>query len=143
MTGLIAFGFALAVTSNLPLGSQTAAPEALVPAAAPSLPDVKIPSVVSDPPTVEVEPPRVVAVTAGSDPLLSRTYKWTYAGKEWTWDLKLPQSLFNYFNNLPRSPTPNYSVYVTHPLDDPYLGGLVARLQDSASTEGYSEFQTD
>ncbi len=91
--------------------------------------------------TARIDPPAMVADTPQSDLLVSRTYHWTYAGKEWTWELQLPQGLYDYFKQLPRAPTSNYSVYVTHPLDDPYLGKLVSRLQDTARSESYSEFQ--
>ena len=84
----------------------------------------------------------MVADTPQSSLLVSRTYRWTYAGKEWTWELQIPQSLYDYFKELPRSPTPNYSVYVTHPLDDPYIGNLVTRLQETTRAEKYSALQS-
>ncbi len=93
-------------------------------------------------PTAVVAPPSSVVESPQSGQNVSRTYKWSYSGKEWTWDLMLPGSLYEYFKGVPRPPTPNYSVYVTHPLDDPYLEGLVSKLRDAAAREGYSEYQT-
>jgi hypothetical protein len=56
--------------------------------------------------------------------------------------LNVPQSLYDYYKSLPRSPTPNYSVYVTHPYDDPYIGSLATKLKEAAQAQGYSEFET-
>lgn len=91
--------------------------------------------------TAVVGPADPVVTTQPAEGLVSRSYKWKYAGKEWTWDLQVPQSLDDYYKSLPRSPTPNYSVYVTHPMDDPYLDGLVTKLDEAASREGYSEYE--
>ncbi len=77
-----------------------------------------------------------------SDILLTRTYHWSYAGKGWTWELEIPQSLCDYYSGLPRVPTNNYSIYVTHPSDDPYLSKLITRLLEAADDEGYSEMET-
>ncbi len=93
-------------------------------------------------PTAAVGPASPVADAPSSDQTVSRTYKWSFARKEWTWELSLPQSLYDYYRGLPRSPTPNYSVYVTHPQDDPYIDGLVVKLKDAAAKEGYSESET-
>jgi hypothetical protein len=91
---------------------------------------------------MRVEPPVMIADATQSNVLVSRTYRWAYAGKEWTWELQGAQSLYDYFKGLPRSPTRNYSVYITHPSDDAYIGRLVTKIQETARTEGYSEFQT-
>ena len=84
----------------------------------------------------------VSSADAFTGSLVSRTYSWEYGGKKWTWELQLPESLYDYFKSLPRSPTANYSVYVTHPMDDAYLGQLVSKIQDASQAEGYSEYQT-
>ena len=93
-------------------------------------------------PRQTVGAPLDIAETPQSTTLVSRTYHWSYDGKEWTWSLDIPQSLYDYFKGLPRSPTSNYSIYVTHPSDDAYLGKLIAKLQDTAAAEGYSAFET-
>ncbi|GAI22558.1 unnamed protein product, partial [marine sediment metagenome] len=36
----------------------------------------------------------------------------------------------------------NYSVYVTNPLDDPYIDALVEKIKGAAAKENYSEYQT-
>jgi len=77
-----------------------------------------------------------------STELISKDFKWEYDGSEWTWNLQIPKSLYDYYKALPRSPTPNYSIYVTHPLADAYINSLTAKIQQSAQEKGYSEFQT-
>ena len=56
--------------------------------------------------------------------------------------MKIPLSLCEYYQKLPRAPTRNYSVYVTHPLDDLYLEQLVEKIKKTAQQEGYTEHQT-
>ncbi len=73
--------------------------------------------------------------------MITRTFKWDYAGKEWTWELQIPQALYDFFKELPRSPTQNYSVYVTHPLSEAYISKLAAGLTRNVEQEGYNSFQ--
>ena len=54
----------------------------------------------------------------------------------------IPLSLYNYYRQLPRPPTKNYSVYVTHPLDDPYIDMLVEKITKAAQQDDYTEYQT-
>jgi hypothetical protein len=77
-----------------------------------------------------------------SDQLITRNYQWTYAKSDWTWELSFRQSLYDYYKALPRYPTHNYSVYVTHPLDDKQLESIVTKLQAGAQQKGYDAFKT-
>jgi hypothetical protein len=70
------------------------------------------------------------------------TFEWRFGGKEFTWDLNVPQSLYGYYSQLPRTPTANYSVYATHPMDDAYLEELVSELEAAAQEEGFNPRQT-
>lgn len=74
--------------------------------------------------------------------LINRHYVWAHGEKEWTWDIKIPQALYDYYQQLPRPPTKNYSIYVTHPMDDIYLDALVERINNASQQAGYSKFQT-
>lgn len=56
--------------------------------------------------------------------------------------MQIPLSLYKYYQQLPRPPTENYSVYVTHPLDDLYIDLLVEKITKAAQQEGYNEYQT-
>ncbi|MCK5577071.1 MAG: hypothetical protein KAI14_02035 [Dehalococcoidales bacterium] len=73
---------------------------------------------------------------------IGRTFDWRFGGKEFTWELNLPQSLYDYYFQLPRTPTANYSVYATHPMDDTYLEELVSELEAVALEEGFNPRQT-
>jgi predicted transglutaminase-like cysteine proteinase len=77
-----------------------------------------------------------------STELLSRKYEWDYGGSQWTWDMEVPEALYDYYKALPRSPTRNYSIYVTHPLDDQLIDKLVNSIKNNAQKEGYTELQT-
>ena len=73
---------------------------------------------------------------------LDRSFTWEYAGSKWTWDIEIPRSLYEYYSERKRVPTENYSVYVTDPSDDPFIGELVDRFEDAAQQEGFDEFET-
>jgi len=73
---------------------------------------------------------------------IGRTFDWLFGGKEFTWELNVPQSLYDYYSQLPRTPTANYSVYATHPMDDAYLEELVSELEAAAQEEGFNPRQT-
>lgn len=77
-----------------------------------------------------------------SNELMSRQYEWTYEGSKWDWELNVPQSLYDYYKALPRSPTKNYSIYVTHPLEDKFINNLATNLIEGAQKKGYNDFQT-
>lgn len=116
----------------------TAPSSTLAPTASPSL-SPSHPSENTPTPSVQ---PSVVGQLPQSTQTISRDYAWDYGGRRWTWQLQLPQALYDYYKGLPRPPTSNYSVYVTHPLDDAYLGQLVTKIQEAARQESYSEFET-
>jgi hypothetical protein len=90
-------------------------------------------------PTVQL--PSVLREETQSTELIPVNYSWTYKG-EWSWEGKIPLSLYEYYQKIPRPPTNNYSVYVTHPLDDPYIDLLVEKIKEAAKQEGYTEYQT-
>jgi len=76
-----------------------------------------------------------------SNELIARDYSWTYEG-EWSWHGEIPQFLYEYYQQLPRPPTTNYSVYVTHPLDDTYIDILVDKIREAALKKGFNDYQT-
>ena len=96
---------------------------------------------ITSPPT----PPPLPAVIREIPPytgLISCHYDWTYRTKEWTWELQIPQELYRYYKEIPRPPTQNYSVYVTHPLDDTYIDYLIDEIRKAARQEGFDELET-
>lgn len=89
--------------------------------------------------SVELDEIKEVPQSVG---LITRQYTWVYGGREWSWDVQIPQALYNYYKQLPRPPTSNYSVYVTHPMDDAYLDSLIDNIKNASQQTGYSELQT-
>ena len=79
---------------------------------------------------------------ANLDVAIMRGYTWDYDGKQWTWELQMPEGLYNYYKEMPRSLTNNYSVYVTHPSDDEYIGQLAVAIKDAADKISYSRYKT-
>lgn len=70
---------------------------------------------------------------------IEREYIWDYGGVSWTLSLSIPDSLYQYYRDKGRIETEDYSVYVTHPDDDDYLGTIVREFNRIALEEGYTE----
>lgn len=73
--------------------------------------------------------------------VLTRHYAWSYSGNEWTVELQIPEALYNYYMDLPRPPSENYSVYITHPSDDDYIKSLTDEIENIARQEQFSELE--
>ena len=56
--------------------------------------------------------------------------------------MKIPEATYEYYSSLPRSPTRDYSVYITHPLDDILIDSVVEEILDITRQEGYDEYET-
>lgn len=84
----------------------------------------------------------IVQQPAQSSATIERQYEWQYAGREWSWTLQLPEALYNYYKQIPRPPTEDYSVYVTQPEDDYYLEMLVGKIKEAAQAESFNEWET-
>lgn len=132
------------------------APELVVPTAVQVLPvatrvrptDTVEPLVTTAPAVIATEMPvPVVPVPAPlmmksqSDELISVSYKWFYK-TDWTWETQIPRALYINYRQLPRLPTTNYSIYVTHPSDDIYLDLLVNEIKRAAQEAGYTDDET-
>lgn len=94
--------------------------------------------VITAQPLITVSP----APIQSSSQVITRYYQWTFKNSVWTWDFSIPQSLYDYYKSLPRPPTENYSIYVTHPDDDLYIDALVTKIKQAAQSKGYSEYET-
>ena len=111
------------------------------------LPTATTPTPTANPITATaLQRPTITAPTAigemtASTENVSRNYTWNYRGK-WTWEMQMPVSLYDYYRNLPRPHTNNYSVYVTHPLDDAYIDTLVEKMKNAAQRAHFTELQT-
>jgi predicted transglutaminase-like cysteine proteinase len=73
---------------------------------------------------------------------IPRDYKWDFELKQWTWSMQIPEAAYDYYKSLPRSPTDDYSIYVTHPLDDTLINSLADEIRGNAQKEGYNEYET-
>lgn len=116
---------------------------ALPPAPAPPEPSPPVSSPPAPLPLPTTPLPVVIQEVPQSIELITRHYVWTYRDKEWTWELQIPQALYSYYSGIPRIPSDkNWSVYITHPLDDTYIDDLVDEIERAAQEEGLSEFET-
>ena len=104
--------------------------------------------VASAPEAIPTPPPSFSNLTPdsfGTSELITRSYTWSYwpcGDHEWTWELQIPQRLYDYYRAKPRPPTRNYSVYVTDPRDTAYTGELARKLQEEAQKRGFDEYDT-
>ncbi len=97
-----------------------------------------------EPPTTEddsIELTDAVQEAPQSSELLARHFSWEYLG-DWDWDLQIPKIMYDYYHDMPRPPTRDYSVYVTHPSDDIYVERLVEIIEEAAVQKGFDEYQT-
>lgn len=90
--------------------------------------------------TIELQ--EIIQEIPQSSEILTRNYSWEFSGMEWSWELLIPQSLYKYYKEIPRPPTKNYSVYITHPLDDTYIDLIVGKIREASSQQGYNEYET-
>jgi len=87
-------------------------------------------------------PTEIIQASPESSDIITRQYEWRYAGSDWTWNLPIPKALYDYYRQLPRAPTKDYSVYVTHPEDDSYIKMLAERIEEAAARDGFDEWET-
>lgn len=71
----------------------------------------------------------------------ANSYNWTYSGQKYKITIEIPKSVYDYYHDLERPPTSDYSVYVSYPLDDNYLLGIVERLRAFSNIGGFTEIQ--
>jgi hypothetical protein len=71
--------------------------------------------------------------------LIYRNYEWSYKSEKYILTTSIPGGLYEYYKSKPRPPTRNYSVYVTDPRDDEWLGDIVKSFNKFALEEGLSE----
>jgi beta-lactamase superfamily II metal-dependent hydrolase len=99
------------------------------------------PAPVEEPPVTTIPLPTDIKEVSQSMELITRNFSWIYQG-EWSWEGTVSRSLYEYYQKLPRPPTDDYSVYVTHPLDDDYIDLLVNKLKKVANEAGFTEYET-
>ncbi|SFG22967.1 hypothetical protein SAMN05660649_01047 [Desulfotomaculum arcticum] len=77
-----------------------------------------------------------------TDEYIDLGYKWAYGRSEWTYNARVLKDHYDYFKGLKRPATDDYSVYVTNPLNHPYISNLVKTFQEGAQKHNYSEWDT-
>jgi hypothetical protein len=70
---------------------------------------------------------------------ITRDYSWHFNGIEWHWMLRIPVSIYDYFREIPRSDTNDYSIYVTHPMDDKCIDKLAAEINRIAEKFSFDD----
>jgi transglutaminase-like putative cysteine protease len=90
----------------------------------------------STPVEISIEP------TASSGNTLPGSYQWSYDGRNWSLTMPIPESLYLYYSKMERAPVEDYSIYVTHPLDDNFTASLAAELKKQASGRHYDDEET-
>jgi Predicted periplasmic protein len=70
---------------------------------------------------------------------ISKKYTWSYGKSTWTYELKIPESLYRYYKTVDRTQIRNYGYYVTDPSDDDYLAVLADKFREAAKSENYSD----
>lgn len=83
----------------------------------------------------------VIQETNPSSKILTRKYTWVYYDREWTWELRIFESLYISYTSMPRPYTENYSVYITHPWDDTFIKSLVLDIEEVTQKEGFSDLE--
>ncbi len=136
----IIIGIFIALNETNPTPSPAPIPSTQ-PSAPVVTPSAPAPTSTPELPAPTVQFPSVIGEATQSTELIQVSYSWFYGG-EWNWEVEIPLSLYEYYQKLPRPPTRNYSVYVTHPLYDPYIDLLVEKIKKAAQEEGYTEYQT-
>lgn len=82
--------------------------------------------------------PEPVGEVPPSAAYITRRYTWDYDGRQWSIELQIAEGLYSFYKEIPRPPTTNYSVYVTHPLDDAEIGSLADEFRDAARQRRFS-----
>lgn len=74
--------------------------------------------------------------------IITHNHVWLFDGIRWEWELNITESLHNYYKELKRPSTHNYSSCITNTADDIYLNNLVSELNKAASENGFNTFET-
>jgi hypothetical protein len=59
-------------------------------------------------------------------PVIDRSYTWEYDGEEYTFDIAIPEPLYEYYSEKTRYRTQDYRGYIMHPYDDDYVRVLLS-----------------
>jgi len=76
----------------------------------------------------------------------TKDFSWNYGGETWTWTLNIPATLVDAYLAVPDSartqiPLSNFGYYVT--TEDSYLQSLVQRINQTATNQGFNQYQEE
>lgn len=86
----------------------------------------------------------VTAQTQDQPQFYNREFTWNFGGEYWTWNLSIPVALFEQYQSVPDSvrtqiPLSGFGYFTT--TEDPYLQTLVAKINQTATAQGYNPIQ--
>jgi len=89
-------------------------------------------------PAFAVQP--AAAQTNQTSQYYEKTFEWDYNGKHWTWNLSIPQVLYDAYKSVPvstrtRQGPSGYGFLTT--TQDSYIRSLAVKLNDTANSQGY------
>lgn len=74
-----------------------------------------------------------------SSAAISCNYTWTFAGRRCTWQIQVPESLYSYFKNLPRTPVRSSSIYINNSIDDTSIERIVFEIEKMSQDLGLDD----
>jgi hypothetical protein len=86
----------------------------------------------------------VAAQTQDQTQYYNREFGWNYGGEYWTWNLSIPTALYEAYVAVPDSvrtqiPLSGFGYFTT--TEDSYLQSLAAKINATATRQGYSPYQ--
>jgi hypothetical protein len=86
----------------------------------------------------ELLPLNPVTPQKSVESMFDREYTWMYGGEQYTLSLSIPESDYNYYQDLARPIEIDYTVYVSHPYDDAFIDLIVEEFNEVSTLEGFS-----
>ncbi|AEK19788.1 transglutaminase-like domain-containing protein [Methanococcus maripaludis] len=80
-----------------------------------------------------------ISVPSNGVSYLTEEYSWEYGGLDWDWSLSIPENLYDYYKNKPRSS--GYEQYALSDYDRVYLKSMLNSFEEASEQEGYSKSQ--
>ncbi len=92
-------------------------------------------------PAFAVQP--ATAQASQADQYYHKNFEWDYNGKHWTWNLSIPEVLYDAYKSVPvntrtRSGPSGYGFLTT--TQDPYIRSLAVKLNETANSQGYGSY---
>jgi hypothetical protein len=71
-----------------------------------------------------------------------RSYAWSFGGYEYTWNLTISKSSYDFYKSRPHDQHEHYEIYAMSDYDRTYLDSLVDKLRGAAERNGFSEYES-